>query len=244
MPDPILADRFAPARESWRPQREASDTKALVRQTALMVAAVAGFGALAGGGYALLHGRSRAVPVIEADSRPLRVKPDNPGGMQISREEQQIMDAGDSSPADVMAPGPETPAPELLASQIQTAHPTAPPAAPAAPAPVAMDEPPAAAPVSPAPPAVAPHAVAAPAGKIEVQLAAVTTHNRAMAEWARLSKKLPDLLASRRPAIVRTEQDGKTFYRLRTGGFADAPAAAVFCDQVREKGAPCAVIHA
>ena len=241
MPTSIMADRLAPARESWRPQREASDARALVRRAALMVAAVAGFGALAGGGYALLHGHSRGVPVIEADTRPIRVKPDNPGGMQISREEQQIMDAGDSSHADVMAPGPEAPAPELLASEIQAAHTPAPPDAPAAQAPVAMDEPPAAEPVPPAPPAGATPAVVTPAGKIKVQLGALPTRDRAPAEWARLSKKLPDLLRSRHPAIVQTEQDGKTFYRLRTGGFADAPAAAAFCDQMREKGAPCAI---
>ncbi len=247
MPNPTLADRLAPARESWRPQRDPSDAGPLIRRAALIVAGVACFGAVAGGGYALLRGHSHGVPVIEADSRPIRVKPDNPGGLQISGEEQQIMDGSDTTHADVMAPPPEAPAPQVLAAEIQAAHPAAPAAAPApvGPAPVAMDAPPAAAPPA-APPAPvvavpAPRASVMPAGKVEVQLAAMTTRDGATAEWARLAKKMPELLGGRHPAIVQTEQDGKTFYRLRTGGFADAQAAAAFCSRVREKGGACAV---
>ena len=243
MPNPTLADRLAPARESWRPEREASDGGRLIGWAALLVAAVACLGALAGGGYALLRGHKGGVPVIEADSRPIRVKPANPGGMQISGEEEQLMDGGDAAHADVMAPGPEVPAPQLLAAEIQAAHPPD----PATPAPAATDQqaapaPPAATP-APAMSKPAPRAPAPQAGKLAVQLATLPTRDGAQDEWARLSKKLPDLLGSRHPVIVPSVQDGKTLYRLRTGGFSDASAAASFCNQLRAKAAPCAVDH-
>ena len=237
MANPTISDRLVPARESWRPQHDASGAAALLRRAALGVVAIACVGAVAAGGYALLRGRSHGVPLIEADSRPLRVKPDKPGGMQVSGEEEQIMDGSEAAHTDVMAPSPEAPAPQMLAAEIQAAHPAPPPAeAQAAPTP-AMP----AAPPPPAPAADLPAAAKAPAGDVEVQLAALTTHDGAAAEWLRLTKKMPDLLASRHQAIVQARGEGKTFYRLRIGGFADAAAAAAFCSQVREKGAPCVV---
>jgi hypothetical protein len=76
---------------------------------------------------------------------------------------------------------------------------------------------------------------------MQVQLAALPTEQAAMTEWDRLSKKLPDMLASRRPAVSRVEHDGKTYYRLRTGGFTDVAQATSFCQHVREKGLGCSI---
>jgi hypothetical protein len=72
-----------------------------------------------------------------------------------------------------------------------------------------------------------------------VQLAAVTSEQAALSEWSRLEKRMPDVLGGRRPAVVKTERDGKTFYRLRTGGFTDAAAARSWCEQIRAKGFSC-----
>ena len=58
----------------------------------------------------------------------------------------------------------------------------------------------------------------------------------AQSEWQRLAKRMPDLLGDRRPAISKVERDGRTVWRLRTGGFADIAQATAFCERVRAKG--------
>lgn len=267
--------------------------------------------------------RHAAVPVIEADSRPLREKPANPGGLQVDGASDALL-AGDTGGKQTVAPPPETPAPQALQAQEQAAAaartpaPQAPAAAAApqpAPAPMAANIPPAAAqtttvrpevqPLPPLPPHIAtapaakpaapavvaaapaaapkaapaaapathsllavaqpapvaplakPHGQAAPAtvpaaatpapapaiGGALVQLAALKTEADAQAEWQRLAHKYPDLLGGRRPVISKTEHGGNTYWRLRTGGFADAGQAGAFCDQVKAKGAGCTVAH-
>jgi len=82
---------------------------------------------------------------------------------------------------------------------------------------------------------------ASKAGGAEVQLAALGSEAAVHAEWDRLAKRFPDLLGKRQPAVTRTEHDGKLFFRLRTGGFADTADAASFCKQLRDKGAACSI---
>jgi hypothetical protein len=303
------------------------------------------------------------VPVIEADSRPVKVKPANPGGLQVEGANDGIL-SGESDGKQTVAPGPEAPAPQALKAQeqataapppagqvapaapepaqpaearplpslrphiaartatvppgspatdgnasirlipgakppgsvatvaprpgvrppirltsqlgqpalvaqatttpsageqpspTQTAPASAPvqseplqPAAPApaapmqaapAPAPAATVAPPAAAPAA-APPATA-HA--APAGHVKrvlVQFAAVDSGEAALREWQRLEKKYPDLFGGHTPNITKTEHDGKTFWRVRTGGFADLTQATLFCQKFKSRGGTCTV---
>lgn len=99
-------------------------------------------------------------------------------------------------------------------------------------------KPPAAA--APAKPAVPPVAPTTP-GRFGVQLAAVQSEGAAQAEWHSLRQRHPDLFGGRQAAISKTERDGKTFWRVRTAGFADLAEARSFCERVRAKGAACAV---
>lgn len=215
------------------------------------------------------HRGSGHVPVIEADSRPLKVKPDNPGGMQLAGSNDEIL-SGDPSPqAGKLAPPPEMPKPQALRPRAAPPPPEAaehkaagagatdlaeddPPestlttSAPAAAAPLAAPTAPAPA---PAPAASAPAAAQAPAkpvpaaaGAVAVQLAALETEAEAKTEWARLARKMPDVLGGRTPAFSRTERDGKIWWRLRTAGFTDAAQARAFCDKVRAKGGGCSVV--
>lgn len=234
---------------SWRTQSRGTMDPSM-RRLGLIAGGIAVV-ALGVGGWSVMSHRTHAVPVIEADSRPIRMKPENPGGMQIAGAEEQIMGGTGNGQADAMAPLAEAPAPQALRAQVKASQPSL-PAAVAAPVPEpVVAAPVVSAPVVPAPVAPAPVAAAVPAHPVaaphpvssglQVQLAALESEQAAMAEWQRLAKRMPDLLGGRQPAVQKTERDGRTLYRLRTSGFADVAAATVFCNQLRTKGAGCAI---
>lgn len=77
------------------------------------------------------------------------------------------------------------------------------------------------------------------AASVQVQLAALYSEADARGEWQRMARRWPDLLGSRGPIVSATQRDGRTLYRLRTAGFADAEAAQEFCAQLRTRGGQC-----
>lgn len=236
-----------PVRSSYRAQRPG-----LEPGTKYLLMAAAGLGAvlLAGmGSWAVMGSRSTVVPVIEADTRPLRVKPENAGGLQVAGADDQVM-GGQGSATQGMAPTAEVPAPQALRAQMQPAGPLAPPsaatqAAPAVPPAVAPARPvaQAARPAVPQPVSgVTPASRVTPAsGVTMVQLAAVTTEQAAQTEWQRLAKRMPDLLGDRQPVVQKADRDGQAVWRVRTSGFADIADAAGFCARVRSKGSSCSI---
>jgi hypothetical protein len=243
----IPMPRMAPAEPGYRltSRREPVDSGS--KRLALIAGGAAGVLVLLGGTWALSRHHHTVVPVVMADSRPLRTRPENPGGLQVQGEDDAIL-SGANDTKDAMAPPPEVPAPQtlqLLAQQETAAKQAAaaaaanpPPAAPAAAAaaPSASPNPPAAV-AQAAPVAVPPPS--APVGHAAVQLAAVGSEEAALSEWQRLSHRMPDLLSGRQPTVSKTEHGGRTYYRLRTGGFADIAQATAFCEQVRAKGNGC-----
>ena len=87
------------------------------------------------GGSSLIGQRNAPVPVVQADSRPLRVKPENPGGMQVAGANEDILSGGTEAKVGKLAPPPEAPAPQEMLTQ-----PAQPPVA-ATPAPIAASSP-------------------------------------------------------------------------------------------------------
>ncbi len=185
------------------------------------------------GGWTVIGHRTAAVPVVQADNRPIRVKPENPGGLQVAGANEDILSGGSESKVGKLAPPPEAPAPQELQSPPPVVA-ASPPAAAATPAP--------AKPVAAKPDAAPDKHPATPAAKgALVQLAAVNSEDAAKSEWQRLSKRLPDLLGQRKPAFVKAERDGRTLWRVRTGGFSDVAQATSFCEKMRAKGVGCLV---
>jgi hypothetical protein len=201
---------------------------------------------LIGASFVVGH-RGTEVPVIVADNRPIRVKPENPGGMKIEGAENDVFSGGTDNKNPKLAAAPEVPDTKRLTA------PPMPPPEPATAAPAAAVAP---APARPAAiagaPAVKPATVKPPVAAIEnrppatghpamVQLAALTSEEAARNEWQQLSRRLPELMSGHQPSYSRIERNGHTFWRLRTAGFADVAQARSFCERVRAKGAGCTV---
>lgn len=213
------------------------------------------------GGWSLLGHRPAGIPVIEAPPGPMRVKPVDPGGMQVMGT-QVAQTNGPAATA--LAAGPEEPAPQALEAEVDAARqadaparrpaPVAAPApavAPPAPAPRASiaapaagaaADAPAAAPEAPLAAAQAPPTPATPAaGSYMVQLAALDNEPAAHAEWSHLSRQAPSLLDERTPVIVRVPRGDKAFFRLRVGGFVSLADAHQFCGKAKASGIACTV---
>jgi len=160
----IIPERFDSDPDS-RQARRAAHTR-LILTVSLAVLAVMALGVAA---RHILFGESpkdhqASVPVIHADDKPIKVKPQDRGGMDVPNQDKLIYDRmaaknGDQQPERLLPP-PE---------QAQT-PPTPPPAQPKAPVPESNPLPPAAAP-APSPTAAAPlppPAVTAPAPRYTV----------------------------------------------------------------------------
>jgi len=201
---------------------------------------------------AFTHRNAGETPVVTADTRPVRVKPENPGGMKIDGAENDVFSAGTDTGNAKLAPAAETPDTKAWRTAPAAAAPVAeapPPATVAAPPPpplVAAAPKPVAAAIKPtiAAAAVPPKPVAPPAASghsATVQLAALTSEEAAHGEWQTLTKRMPELLNGRQPSYSRTEHDGHTYWRVRTAGFADVGQARGFCEKVKAKGGGCSV---
>lgn len=249
----IPMPRMAPAEPGYRIGRAREGIDPATKRLAIIGGGIAGVLLLIGGAWSLTGRHAAGIPVVQADSRPLRTKPVNAGGMQVDGQNDAIL-SGDADGKDALAPPPEVPDPQALKAQElaakQAAQRPAPAVQPVQKASLTTSLPaektaPVAAPPEPPPAAHPAVATARPApavsGHAAVQLAALGSEQSAMVEWQRLSHRMPDLLAGRHPVVEKAESHGKTFYRLRTGGFADIAQATAFCEEVRAKGGGCSL---
>ncbi|NPD66412.1 SPOR domain-containing protein [Lichenicola cladoniae] len=150
--------------------------------TKLLALFAGGIGALlvvVVGGWSLVGHHETGIPIVDAPAGPVRIKPIDPGGMQLSGVQNLTQSNG--SAASGLAPGPETAQPQALQAQVDAARQAdaapapavapakapaiqaAPPSDTASPAASASAEPAVAAP-SEGKSATAPDAAAAPAG--------------------------------------------------------------------------------
>ena len=245
----------------YRVARRSAGLDPATRRLATIAAGIGGALVVLVGIWSMVGGGSTGVPVVPAPPGAMRVKPANPGGMQVMGANEPIL-GGDTGDKPALAPPPETPDLQALqsppsakpagttedgesvppagaavgkavATMAATTAPTTVnglPLPPPSPPPIRL----AAASAAPPPPPGAGTGTAT-----EVQFAALSSKEGALSEWAALQAALPDLLGSRQPQVSKVELDGHTFWRLRTGGFANIAEATSFCASVRAKGKAC-----
>lgn len=228
------------------------------RRLSLIAATIGGALVVLVGIWSMVGGGSAGVPLVPAPPGPMRVKPANPGGMQVAGASDKILggSSGTSTTA-ALAPPPETPDLSALQNPPPAAapapvHPAVAVAAPA-PAPVAaptriaangLPLPPPAPPplqLAAASAVVPPPADAGTGPATQVQLAALSSEQSALHAWQHLQTSFPALFGSRQPLVEKVQVDGHTFWRLRTGGFANIAEATHFCAAVRAAGSGCTI---
>jgi len=79
----------------------------------------------------------------------------------------------------------------------------------------------------------------APVNSPYVQMASLASEADAVSEWRRLDKQFPDLLAAREPTITTAKVNGRTYWRLRTLGFANIEQARDLCARLLHAGLEC-----
>ena len=253
-----MSDDISIPSPTYRVPRHARGMDPATRRLVLIATGIGGTLLAVAAGSAMLNHHSHGVPVIQADSSPMRVKPTNAGGLQVAGVNNDIFSGGSDTDVEKLAPPPQTPDPQALRAPPEPKPAPVPVArAPSAPAAQPRVEQTSASRV--ATPAIAPartdartpakpetHTAAdeqsAAAGKnAVVQLAALASEQEARAEWDRLAKRWPQLFDRHRPAFSKVTHDGQMFWRVRTGGFDGVTQATAFCQQLRAKGGSCSV---
>jgi cell division septation protein DedD len=234
----------------------------------VLAVAVAGAGAASYMKYgAMAPSRPGEVPVVHADVEPIKIRPQEPGGMDVPNRDKLIYDqmAGTASAPRVerLLPPPEnpralpTPAPAAAnpnpASVIPTAEtPTerdvaaiAAPPQQAAPKPLTatpLARDPSLASVPPSAAAAAP--AARPEAGFRIQIAAARTPDAAEQEWSRLSRQHKDLLGDLDHWVNATDLGDKgIFHRLRAGPVKDRAAAEDLCNQLKQRNVGCLIVR-
>jgi hypothetical protein len=255
-----VSDDISIPSPTYRVPRHSGGMDPATRKLALIAAGIGGVLLVVVGGWSMLGHSSHGVPVVQADSSPLRVKPANPGGLQVAGAGNEIFSGGSDTDVEKLAPPAETPDPQGLsvppppASAAVARAPAPEPAAPALVANAQHSPDPGPVPRTAAPDVSAPKPMAAAAappvrpaehGTVgkgpSVQVAALSSEQAARAEWDHMVKRWPDLFGGRQPAFSKIERSGQVFWRVRTGGFDGVAQATVFCERLRAKGGGCSV---
>ena len=209
--------------------------------------------------YINSNSKATEIPVLKASSEPTKVRPAEPGGMnirdmdktvygRIAEDEtagegyENVLPRAEKPAVPPQAPAPVAPAPVANIGSDEpsapaTAAPAAPAAAPAAPAPAAKAAP------NPAPKAyVPPSASASSAGNFRVQLVSLKSRDAALKAWADALKKNKALLADYDYEIIEAAIPGKgTYYRLRVKSFATRDDANKLCSALKAGGQDCII---
>lgn len=190
------------------------------------------------------------VPLIRADTNPVKVKPDKAGGMTIPDRDDPIYSMhASANQAEHILPPPEAPAPRPVAPppppQVAALPPRAAPGIEPGPTPLPLPGPPpiAAQSRSEPKPAAAPKPEAA-GPPVKVQLASLRTPDEARDEWQRVKHENNDLLGKYTAVAVRNDLgDRGIWYRVEVGPVGDRAAALKLCKALRDRDLGCQLVQ-
>jgi hypothetical protein len=187
------------------------------------------------------------IPLILADERSTKVRPEKPGGMEVPDRDKLIYTQKRAA-VEHLLPPPEKPMPRptapSAAAPSASPHPLPAPAAAGAanPAPQAQPQQPAGKPpakAEPAATAAAQPATAQKAGGTRIQLASVRSEEAARQEWDRIRRANPDVLGSVSATPIRADLGEKgVYYRLQTAPIADAERV---CGELKRRNIGCII---
>lgn len=165
-------------------------------------------------------------PLIQAPEKPIKSKPENPGGIEQPSTSGAAYDAMEKQPQQdqvTIAPSPEQPI-------VTTIKP--------------VQEKPAETVNPVAKPVIKPVATPTPAdGKFVVQIGSFRSEQQALDTWDTLSNRLPLILGKTRADVQRADLGAKgIYYRLRASSFVDRATANSFCGKLKSKGQDCIVV--
>jgi sporulation related protein len=247
------AELFADARDEERPRTH----RLLATVLAVLVMGLFGgglwFAYVQEKGHAGGDAASSDVPLIRADERPTKVKPERPGGMEIPDRDKLIYNPNRSvtehllPPPEKPMPRPAPPPPQSEAMQSATgAAPatSATPEVPSAAIPAAQPQQQAATPPSKAAQAApgVSKPVAAKGPGTRLQLGSLRSEEAARQEWERIKHKNGDLLGSLSATPIRADLGDKgIYYRLQTAPVADPAAAERICAELKQRSVGCII---
>jgi len=209
-------------------------------------------------------GEEGVAPLIKADEAPTRVKPDEPGGMEVPHQDKAVYeklgsDAPQAAPkAESLLPPPEQPLPRPapaanagepskainVINAVKASPPPSPPETMAAAKDKATPAEMKSAAVNPAAGTEKTEMAAMPAasGTYRVQLSSLRSEADADAAWKKLQKNFPDLLGDLPVTVVKADvADKGTFYRLQAGALSEQ-AAKDLCAELKRRNTDCFVV--
>jgi cell division septation protein DedD len=179
------------------------------------------------------------VPLIRADERPTKVKPERPGGMEVPDRDKLIYTQKRAT-VEHLLPPPEKPMSRPGAPPVSGQPDASQPTSGFAPSTAAAQSTqPQQASKLPAATVAAKPANPQKAAGARIQLSSVRSEEAARQEWDRIKKANPDLLASISAAPVRADLGDKgVFYRLQTAPIADADRV---CGELKRRNVGCII---
>jgi cell division septation protein DedD len=253
---PIDPDRRAELFADTRDEEPHRPRRVLATALALLVMGLFGgglwFAYVQGARHAGGDAASGAVPLIRADERPTKVKPERPGGMEIPDRDKLIYNPA-RPVVEHLLPPPEKPMPRPAPPPNPLPQTEPPPTTAAAPAaasapvnpPAAQtprgQQPTAASPAkAPQPPPAQPKP--ATAGGARLQLGSVRSEDAARQEWERIKRKNADLLGTLSATPIRADLGDKgIYYRIQTGPVSDPAAAERICSELKQRSIGCII---